>query len=125
MTASCCARPASFWQKPGYKREGTELVGPDGKPLVIEFLNNTVAFERIVNPLIKNLERLGIRANLRIVDPAQYQARLNDYDFDIASRRYSLSPTLSDTIREMWGPRRRRPPAPTTRPAFPVPWSMP
>jgi len=98
-------RASELLAEAGYKREGTELVGPDGQPLVIEFLNNTVAFERIVNPLIKNLERLGIRASLRIVDPAQYQSRLNDYDFDIASRRYSLSPTLSDTIREMWGSR--------------------
>jgi microcin C transport system substrate-binding protein len=89
----------------GYTRQGASLVGPDGKPLTIEFLNNTAAFERIVNPMLKNLERLGIAANLRIVDPAQYESRLNDYDFDIASRRLSLSPTLSDTIREMWGSR--------------------
>ncbi len=87
----------------GFERDGTDLVGPDGKPFEIEFLNNTKAFERIVNPFIKNLERLGIRASLRIVDPAQYQSRLNDYDFDIASRRLSLSVTLSDTIRDLWG----------------------
>ena len=96
---------STLLEEAGYKREGTALVGPDGQPLEIEFLNNTKAFERITNPMLKNFERLGIKANLRIVDPAQYQSRLNDYDFDIASRRYSLAPTLSDTIREMWGSR--------------------
>ncbi|WP_269584362.1 extracellular solute-binding protein [Roseibium sp. Sym1] len=87
----------------GFERQGSDLIGPDGKPFTIEFLNNTKAFERIVNPFIQNLEKLGIRANLRIVDPAQYQSRLNDYDFDIASRRFSLSTTLSDSIRDIWG----------------------
>lgn len=96
-------RASELLAEAGFTRKGTDLIGPDGNQLTIEFLNNTAAYERIVNPMIKNLERLGIKASLRIVDPAQYEARLNDYDFDIASRRLSLSPTLSDTIREMWG----------------------
>ncbi|MBN9672805.1 extracellular solute-binding protein [Roseibium aggregatum] len=99
------AEAAKLLKEAGYVRKGTELIGPDGKPLTIEFINNTALFERITNPFLKNLERLGIKASLRIVDPAQYQARLNDFDFDIASRRYSLEPTLSDSIRQMWGSR--------------------
>ncbi|MEM9631454.1 MAG: extracellular solute-binding protein [Pseudomonadota bacterium] len=87
----------------GYERKGSELVGPDGAPLTIEFLNNSPAFERIINPYIKNLGRLGIQATFRLVDPAQYQSRLNDYDFDICSRRYSLTSTLSEAIRTFWG----------------------
>ncbi len=89
----------------GFRRDGSDLIGPDGAPLTIEFLNNTKAFERITNPMLQNFERIGINANMRIVDPAQYQSRLNDYDFDIASRRFSLNVTLSDTIRELWGSR--------------------
>ncbi|WP_421980990.1 extracellular solute-binding protein [Roseibium sp.] len=87
----------------GYERQGTSLVGPDGQQLTIEFLNNSPAFERIINPFIKNLERLGVNATFRLVDPAQYQSRLNDYDFDICSRRYSLNATLSEAIRTSWG----------------------
>ncbi len=98
-------RANELLQEAGYRRQGGDLIGPDGNPLEIEFLNNTTVFEKITNPLIKNLERLGIKASLRIVDPAQYQSRMNDYDFDIASRRFSLSPTLSDLIREIWGSR--------------------
>jgi microcin C transport system substrate-binding protein len=65
-------------------------------------LNNTTSFERIVNPFIKNLKRLGVDATFRVVDGAQYQARLNEFDFDIASRRFAFSATLSDPIREYW-----------------------
>lgn len=87
----------------GCRRDGARLLLPSGEPLAFEFLSNTNSFERVVLPYIGNLERLGIRANFRVVDPAQYQSRLNDYDFDIASRRYSLSATLGEEIRQMWG----------------------
>ncbi|MEO0977859.1 MAG: extracellular solute-binding protein [Pseudomonadota bacterium] len=87
----------------GYQRQGTELIGPDGQQLTIEFLNNSPAFERIINPFIENLKRLGVNATFRLVDAAQYQSRLNDYDFDICSRRYSLNATLSESIRTSWG----------------------
>lgn len=87
----------------GYKRDGSVLVGPDGEPFTIEFLNNSVSFERIVSPFLKNLERLGIKGTFRKVDPAQYQSRLNDFDFDVANRRFSLTATLSDAIRQFWG----------------------
>ena len=40
-------------------------------------------FERIVQPFIGNLERLGIKAKLRMVDSAQYSRRLDGFDFDI------------------------------------------
>lgn len=86
----------------GYTRQAGGLVGPDGAPLTIEFLNNTSAFERITSPFINNLGRLGIPATFRLVDGAQYQSRLNDFDFDIAVSRYSFDATPSDTIRDFW-----------------------
>ena len=45
------------------------------------------AFERIAAPYVKNLKLLGIDASIRMVDPAQYQQRLKDFDFDITTER--------------------------------------
>ncbi|WP_346907023.1 extracellular solute-binding protein [uncultured Roseibium sp.] len=87
----------------GYKRDGSVLKGPDGKPLKIEFLDNAVSFKRVVQPFVTNLERLGIEATFRLVDPAQYQSRVNDFDFDVVTQRLTTGATLSDTIRQMWG----------------------
>ena len=87
----------------GCRRDGARLLLPSGEPLTFEFLSNTTTFERVTLPYIGNLERLGIKANFRVVDPAQYQSRINDYDFDIVSRRYALAPTLGEEIRQMWG----------------------
>ncbi len=100
---SLLRQASALLQEAGFTRSGGKLLGPDGKPFAIEFLNNTKAFERIINPYLKNLQRLGIDASFRLVDAAQYQSRLNDYDFDICSRRYSLNATLSEAIRTSWG----------------------
>ena len=68
----------------------------------MEFLLVQPAFERIVAPYIRNLERLGITARTRIIDPSQYQNRLNNYDFDavVASFGQSLSP--GNEQRDYW-----------------------
>ena len=34
-------------------------------------------------PFIQNLNKLGIQANLRIVDPAQLKSRTEAFDFDV------------------------------------------
>lgn len=65
-----------------------------GKPLSFEFLLVQEDFVRVVQPFTRNLERLGIKANLRVIDTAQYINRLNDFDFDmiVTSVPNSLSP---------------------------------
>ena len=79
----------------GYRVEDQLLIDPDsGRPMEIEFLLVQPAFERIVSPMIKNLARLGIEARIRIVDTAQYQNRIDSFDFDIVVSTFaqSLSP---------------------------------
>lgn len=97
------AQALKLLEEAGYKKDGQALVNAAGEPLTIEFLNNSPAFERIALPYIKNLKRLGIDASFRLVDPSQYQARLNDFDFDIVSRRFALSATPGDEIKQLWG----------------------
>ena len=33
--------------------------------------------------MLRNLERLGIKATFRVVDTAQYQNRIDSFDFDV------------------------------------------
>lgn len=74
-----------------------------GRVMRFEILLVDPEFERIVLPFKKNLERLGIDAEVRVVDTAQYRRRLDDFDFDvtIASWPQSLSP--GNEQREFWG----------------------
>jgi microcin C transport system substrate-binding protein len=74
-----------------------------GKPFQFEILLNQPTWERIALPFARNLERLGIEAKVRTVDPAQYQKRTDDFDFDmiVASFGQSLSP--GNEQRDFWG----------------------
>ena len=77
----------------GCRIEGTHRVNKDGTPFSIEFLSDDPVFERIVNPYIRNLNLLGIAANIRQVESAQYQERLKHFDFDVLVQRYTIGQT--------------------------------
>jgi microcin C transport system substrate-binding protein len=77
----------------GWKLKGGRLVDAKGEPFEIEFIIDTQGFERIILPYVKNLERLGIAANLRLLDSAQYVKRVQTFDFDVATARFSGSLT--------------------------------
>jgi len=87
----------------GCRRDGATLLTPAGAPFEFEIMSNSPTFERVALPYAKNLGRLGIACRFRVVDPAQYQARMNAFDFDAAARRFPLSATLGEEIRQLWG----------------------
>ena len=71
----------------------------NGKRLTIEFMTDAPTFERIIQPFIKNLKLLGIEASLRIVDAAQYQQRLRNFEFDMTTRRFTIATTPGIELR--------------------------
>ena len=77
-----------------YILDDNTLKNTKGMEIKFEILLLSPAFERIVAPFIKNLNKLGVQANIRIVDTAQYKNRLDNYDFDmvVMSRGQSLNP---------------------------------
>lgn len=89
----------------GWKQIGNQIVNDEGAPLEIEFLNDAAVFERVISPYTGNLRLIGIEASIRQVDAAQYQARLNDYDFDVVMYALSLSPTPIDGLQQLFGSR--------------------
>ena len=86
----------------GWKVRDGKLVNGAGKSFEIEFLSYGKAFERIVMPYIRNLEKLGITARFRLVEPAQYQRRVQEFDFDITTFRNSSSLTPGLGLRSAW-----------------------
>ena len=65
----------------------------DGIKLEFEFLLVGEGFERITVPYIKNLERIGVNATVRTIDPAQYTRRMEEFDFDVTVSRKAMSLT--------------------------------
>jgi len=75
----------------------------DGVKLQFEIIENQPEFERWVLPFIRNLRRIGIIANFRVVDTAQMVQRLNDFDFDMTVSGFGQSNSPGNEQREFWG----------------------
>jgi len=60
-------------------------------------------FERVVLPFKKNLARLGIEVKVRTVDSAQYQERLENFDFDMIIWTWGQSMSPGNEQRNFWG----------------------
>jgi microcin C transport system substrate-binding protein len=79
-------------QEAGFVVKDGKRVTPQGEPISVEFQPHHM-------PFIKNLGTLGIKANLRIVDPVQFRKRVDDFDFDLTVQRFGFSNTPGDSLR--------------------------
>ena len=98
------SKATSLLREAGWELNGSKLINTNsGEKFKFEILLVSPAFERIVLPFKDNLEKLGISVNVRIIDSAQYQQRIETFDFDmvVSSIRQSLSP--GNEQRNFWG----------------------
>ena len=54
-------------------------------------------------PFKDNLSKLGIDVNIRTIDSAQYQNRLDSFDFDMVVSTFSQSISPGNEQRNFWG----------------------
>src|SRR5712691_8575512 len=79
-------------------KDGKRLL-PNGEVFKVEFLIDEPSIQPHHAPYVKNLGTLGIEASVRMVDPVQYRARVEDFDFDMTIQRFSMSATPGDGMR--------------------------
>lgn len=89
--------------KAGWSFKNGKMVNEKtGEPLRFEILLAQKAFERIVNPFVQNLQRLGIDASMRIVDTTQYVQRVQSFDFDMIVMTIGQSNSPGNEQRSYW-----------------------
>ncbi len=87
----------------GWELKQNKLVSKEtGKQMKFEILLVQKAFERIVNPFINNLQRLGIDASIRLVDTTQYINRVQNYEFDMMVSTIAQSESPGNEQRDFW-----------------------
>lgn len=97
-------KAAELLKQAGWEVRDQQLVhAKTGKPFEFEILLDNPSFERIAQPFMQNLERLGIKPRLRTVETAQYQNRMDEYDFDMTVEVFSQSLSPGNEQREFWG----------------------
>ena len=83
-------------------KDGKLTYIPTNQVMEFEILIVSPAFERIVLPFTKNLEKLGIKATVSLVDSSQYQNRLDNYDFDMVVGNWGQSLSPGNEQRDFW-----------------------
>jgi microcin C transport system substrate-binding protein len=86
----------------GFAIKDGKRTTPRGEMFRVEFLLEEPSFRPHHMPFIKNLGTLGIEASLRLVDPVQFRARRDDFDFDFAIDRFSFSTVPGDSLRSFF-----------------------
>lgn len=97
------ARALELLNEAGYVvRDGVMTHLDSGAPLTVEVLLYDTQFERVVQPLLQNLAKIGIEGNIRIVDVNQYLNRLRGFDFDIIVGSFPQSANPGNEQRDFW-----------------------
>lgn len=96
-------KAARMLRKAGWAIKDNRLIDPKTKkPLEIEFLLVSPAFERVVAPFIRNLKRLGVQGKIRTVDSSQYVNRRRSFDFDAMVSGWGQSESPGNEQRDFW-----------------------
>lgn len=97
------ARALELFRDAGYEvRDGVLTDTRTGRPFTLEVLLFDTQFERVVQPLLRNLSRLGVQGNIRMVDVNQYLNRLRSFDFDMIVGSFPQSANPGNEQREYW-----------------------
>ena len=72
----------------------------DGQTLTLDILSFSPAFDRIINPYVENLRRVGFDAKLDRVDIAQYRERRRTKDWDLTTHSIGMSLEPGDNLKQ-------------------------
>lgn len=86
----------------GYHFKEGKLYTPQNTLVSFEILNASPILERVLLPIIEKMKKIGVQANVRTLDPAQYIRRLNDFDYDMIVGAWSQSSSPGNEQREFW-----------------------
>jgi microcin C transport system substrate-binding protein len=93
----------SLLEAAGWHYFDRALRNAKGEAFRMEFLDNSGGMGRVVTPFAKNLEKLGIEVNYRIVDSAVLQKRMDVFDFEVISMRNIGSEAPGTELLERFG----------------------
>ncbi|MEO8668900.1 MAG: extracellular solute-binding protein [Bauldia sp.] len=96
-------RAATLLADAGWRARGNGLVNDKGETLEVEFLIDAEVFEKVLSAYAENLKRIGVGVTIRQVDPAQYQLRSSEFDFDVLMVAQSMAATPLDGLQQLFG----------------------
>ena len=93
----------ALFREAGYEIKDTKLVNAKtGEQFSVEFLVDDPSTERFVLFYKPSLERIGMAVTSRVVDAAQYENRLRQWDYDIIVGSWGQSLSPGNEQRDFW-----------------------
>ncbi len=87
----------------GWDYKDGALRNAKGEPFTLEFLNDQPSLVRVVTPLQKALEKLGIQLIYRVVDFSLSKQKMDTFDFEMTSLRLPGSTSPGSELIEQFG----------------------
>ena len=89
-------------QGSGFVLKDGRMVDAQGQPLEFEIDVKTREEERLALAYARNLARIGVTANVRLLDEVQFQRRRTRFDFDVIPGTWTASPSPGNEQRGRW-----------------------
>ena len=89
-------------EEAGWTVQDGRLADKEGRPFEFEILLVSPSFERVMAGYVNNLNKLGVNASYRTIDPALYIDRLNRFDFDMTVNVFGQSQSPGNEQRDYW-----------------------
>ncbi len=86
----------------GYRIKG-DVLTKDGAPVSFEIMVKDRNQERLALNFSSSLRRIGVEAQVRLVDEVQYQRRRQKFDFDMMIGQWIASASPGNEQRNRWG----------------------
>ncbi len=93
---------AKLLKEHGWFLQDGVLTNDQGVQLSFEIILSNQSFERVMAAYTKNLEKIGIKARYRTIDPTLYADRINNFDFDMCVFVYGQSLSPGNEQRNFW-----------------------
>ena len=93
----------SMLKAAGWTVRNGVLTNAEGTPFELEYLASDEGGVRSTMPWVRNLEKLGVKMDVRVVDFALYQEKLRTFDFDVVTLAFGGTHTPGAEYADLFG----------------------
>ena len=86
----------------GWSIKNGVLVNQEGRVFQFQILLYSPSFERVMEPFVRNLAKIGIQAEIRRVDTALYIRRIKSFDYDMIVYVFGQSQSPGNEQKDYW-----------------------
>lgn len=92
----------TLFKQAGWEIREQKLVNvKTGEPFHLEVLmNHNPGMDRVIQPWLRNMEKLGIQSSYRSVDPSAYKQRMDNFDYDVTVLVLAQKPFPGNELRD-------------------------